>query len=167
MKNLLMVIPLVFLLCFTFSCQKAEEVAEEGLIEEEVNAIMAEVEKAVNNADMEACDRVYSADYVEHDPLAGDTIGLDAFKERIRANHEKYSSINLSIDETFIKGDKVAVLGTWKATHISGAEIDISAVNIVRIEDGKLVESTYYYDTKKELEQWGFKIIPPEEPEKK
>jgi hypothetical protein len=29
MKKLLLILPLVFLLCFTFSCQKAEEVAEE------------------------------------------------------------------------------------------------------------------------------------------
>ena len=167
MKKLFMVIPLVFLLCFTFGCQQGEEVAEEGLTEEEVDVLMAEVVKAYNNADMEACDRVFSADYVEHDPLSGDTIGLDAFKERIRTSHEMYSSIDLSIHENFIKGDKVAVLATWKVTHISGAEIELSVVNIMRIEDGKFVESTYYYDTKKELEQWGYKIIPPEEQEKK
>jgi ketosteroid isomerase-like protein len=167
MKKLFMILSLVFLLCFTFGCQKAEEVVEEGLTEEEVNVMMVEAEKVWNNADMEACDRVFSADYVEHDPLSGDTIGLDAFKERVRAGHEMYSSINLSIHETFIKGNKVAVLATWKVTHISGADIELSVVNIMRIEDGKFVESTYYYDTKKELEQWGYKIIPPEEQEKK
>ena len=31
MKKLLMIIPLVFLLCFTFGCQQAEEVAEESV----------------------------------------------------------------------------------------------------------------------------------------
>ena len=43
MKKLLMIIPLVFLLCFTFSCQQGEEVAEEvgvvGLSDEDVAAI--------------------------------------------------------------------------------------------------------------------------------
>jgi hypothetical protein len=33
MKKLLMVIPLVILLCFTFSCQKGEEVAEEPVVD--------------------------------------------------------------------------------------------------------------------------------------
>ena len=33
MKKLFMVIPLVLLLCFTFSCQKAEEVAEEAAVD--------------------------------------------------------------------------------------------------------------------------------------
>jgi hypothetical protein len=35
MKKLFMVLPLVFLLCFTFSCQQGEEVAEEVIAEQE------------------------------------------------------------------------------------------------------------------------------------
>jgi ketosteroid isomerase-like protein len=37
LKKLLMVIPLVFLLCFTFSCQQGEEVAEEPVIDVEAD----------------------------------------------------------------------------------------------------------------------------------
>jgi ketosteroid isomerase-like protein len=36
MKKLLMILPLVFLLCLTFGCQKAEEVAEEPVVDVEV-----------------------------------------------------------------------------------------------------------------------------------
>ena len=36
---------------------------------------------------------------------------------------------------------KVAVLFTWKATHISGADIVLSGDNIVRVADGKIAES--------------------------
>ncbi len=43
MKKLLMVLPLVFLLCFTFSCQQGEEVAEEvgvkAITDEDVAAL--------------------------------------------------------------------------------------------------------------------------------
>ena len=35
MKKLLLILPLVFLLCITFSCQKAEEVAEEPVVDVE------------------------------------------------------------------------------------------------------------------------------------
>ncbi len=169
MKKLLMVIPLVFLLCFTFSCQQGEEVVRGGLTEEEVNVILGEVVKVYNNADMEACDKVYSADYVETDPLEPGWVGagIDAFKEAIRTLHKEYSGINLSFDEAFIKGDKVAVLFTWKVTHTSGAEAEVSGVNVARIADGKIVEATYYYDTIEVLEEMGYKIIPPEVPEKK
>jgi ketosteroid isomerase-like protein len=167
MKKLFTIIPLVFLLCFAFSCQKAEEVAEEGLTEEEVNAIMGDVLKVWNNFDMEACDRVFSADYVDHDPMRGDTIGLDAFKKLLTSYSENYSSMDLSIHETYIKNDKVASLSTWKATHISGAEVELTGVIIMRIEDGKIAELTYFYDSAKELKQMGYQIIPPEQPGKK
>jgi len=167
MKKLFLIIPLVLLLCFTFSCQQAEEVAEEGLTEEEVNAIMGDFEKVWFNFDMEVCDRLFSADYVDRDPMRGDTIGLDAFKRVLTSYSENYSSMDIIPHETFIKGDKIASLGTWKATHISGAELELTGVIIMRIEDGKIAELTYFYDSAKELKQMGFKIIPPEQPEKK
>jgi len=44
MKKLFMVLPLVFLLCFTFGCQQGEEVAEEPVVD--VEAEMEAVRKA-------------------------------------------------------------------------------------------------------------------------
>lgn len=167
MNKLAMILPLVLLLCFTFGCQQGEEAANEGLTEEEVNTLMGDVLKVWNNADMDAVDRVFSADYVEHDPMRGDTIGLDAFKDLLNTYHENYSSMDLSIHETFIKNDKVTELWTWKATHISGTELELPVITIMRIEDGKIAELTYYYDTLKEAKQMGYKIIPPEKQEKK
>ena len=166
MKKLFMLLPLVFLLCVTFSCQQGEEVAEEGLTEEDVNVMIGDILKIWNNADMDAVDRVYSVDIVYSDPLQGDTVGIDAFKEMIRTVQKERTSINLSVDETFIKNDKLAALWTAKETLLSGAEIELSGMTIVHTVDGKAVKEILYYDTKKLLEQMGFKIIPPEEPEK-
>jgi len=167
MKKLLMVIPLVFLICFAFGCQKDEEVAEGGLTEEEVNAIIGEVLKAWNNADMDACANAYSTDVVFSNPLQGETIGLDAFKEMIRSYHDERASFNLSIDEMFTKNDKFAVLWSTNETLMSGAEMKVSGMSTGRFEEGKIAEETLYFDTKKVLEHMGFKVIPPEEPEKK
>ncbi len=46
MKKLLMILPLAFLLCFTFSCQQGEEVAEEPVVD--VGAEIAAI-KALND----------------------------------------------------------------------------------------------------------------------
>jgi ketosteroid isomerase-like protein len=59
MKKLLMIIPLVILLCFTFSCQQGEEVAEEPAvdIEAEEAAIRETMKTAIeglNNHDIQA-----------------------------------------------------------------------------------------------------------------
>ena len=42
MRNLLMVISLVCLLCFTFGCQQTEEVAEEATLDEAKKSEIAE-----------------------------------------------------------------------------------------------------------------------------
>ena len=58
MKKLLLILPLVFLLCFTFSCQKAEEVAEEPAVdiaaeEEAIREVFAALGKAGPAKDVE------------------------------------------------------------------------------------------------------------------
>ena len=59
MKKLLMDLPLVFLLCLTFSCQKAEEVAEEpavdiGAEKAEILETMKKSFGGLNNQDIQA-----------------------------------------------------------------------------------------------------------------
>ena len=51
MKTLFRVIPLVFLLCFTFSCQQGEEVAEESsqMTDEERASVAASAEQALSD----------------------------------------------------------------------------------------------------------------------
>jgi ketosteroid isomerase-like protein len=58
MKKLLMILPLIFLLCFTFSCQKAEEKAEEPAVdiaaeEEAIREVFAAQGKAGPAKDIE------------------------------------------------------------------------------------------------------------------
>jgi len=65
MKKLLMVIPLVFLLCFAFSCQQGEEVAEEVKAEqEEPKEVMdlAEVRQLIEEANVKFGEAVRSGD---------------------------------------------------------------------------------------------------------
>ncbi len=47
MKKLLMIIPLVFLLCFTFSCQQGEEVAEESGVKALTDEDVAAMKKVI------------------------------------------------------------------------------------------------------------------------
>ena len=47
MKKLIMILPLVFLLCFSFGCQKAEEVAEEPVVD--VEAEKQNVEEVIRS----------------------------------------------------------------------------------------------------------------------
>jgi len=69
MKKLLMILPLVFLLCFTFGCQKAEEVAEEPAVDisaevEKIKAWFDNEKKAVLEEDVNAEIELYTEDTV-------------------------------------------------------------------------------------------------------
>jgi ketosteroid isomerase-like protein len=59
MKKLFMVLPLVFLLCFTFSCQQGEEVAAEPAVDAEaekaaIRETMKIAVEGINNHDIQA-----------------------------------------------------------------------------------------------------------------
>ena len=85
MKKLLMIIPLVILLCFTFSCQQGEEVAEEvepiGLSDEDVAAIkkvLVDEETLLLADDWEGFSQLFAEDVVLMPPNAPTVRGREA-----------------------------------------------------------------------------------------
>jgi uncharacterized protein (TIGR02246 family) len=117
MKKLRMILPLVLLLCFTFNCQKAEEVAKEPAVD-----IAAETE-AVREAFLTqakagpAKDVELVMSYVADDAVqagVGD-------KEAIREGYTNYFSKgrywnNSSVDkvEVSASGDLAYVIASWE-----------------------------------------------------
>ena len=78
MKKKFMVLPLVFLLCLTFGCQKGEE----GITEEEAKAMGDVYAKARNEVNLALLDEIYAPNVVVHDCSSPeDIIGLEALKE--------------------------------------------------------------------------------------
>jgi uncharacterized protein (TIGR02246 family) len=122
MKKLLLILPLVFLLCFTFGCQKAEEVAEEPgvkpLSAEDVAAIKATTEafnQAVNSKDWEALAALYSEDAVlmpPNQPLVRGRKAILTWNEEFPPMPE-FNIIALEIDGG---GNFAYVLGTYSMT---------------------------------------------------
>jgi ketosteroid isomerase-like protein len=97
MKKLLMVFPLIFLLCFTFSCQKqVEEVAEESVVgvEADVEAIKAWLERYValnNEGDFESYGDFWTESVVWLPPGAPAVIGKEAILDFARPFFEQYN----------------------------------------------------------------------------
>jgi ketosteroid isomerase-like protein len=93
MKKLFMVLPLVFLLCFTFSCQQGEEVAEEPVVdvEADIESVRAEIQarsKALVAAeeafDWEAAVTFFASDVVVQPANAPQIQGREAQLELYR-----------------------------------------------------------------------------------
>jgi uncharacterized protein (TIGR02246 family) len=110
MKKFLTIIPLVFLLCFAFSCQQGEEVAEEagiaGLSDEDVAAIKtandAYVQAALEGG-LEATTEFYTEDtiMVAQGPMIQ---GREALKEERKAL-SKASATVTAFNQTIVKID--------------------------------------------------------------
>jgi ketosteroid isomerase-like protein len=87
MKKLLMILPMVFLLCFTFICQKVEEVAEEAKPVVDVEAEKAAIQNLVREAfeaeqqkDIDAILNFFSENVVVQAPNMPQFEGIEALR---------------------------------------------------------------------------------------
>ena len=110
MKKQFMVIPLVFLLCFTFGCQQGEEVAEEPVLDVE--------------ADIEAIKGLVN-EWAELF-MAGDFDGLVS-------NLYAEDAVRMPPNEPIIKGREAILAGFKKDTEQTEIHIDSSIAEDVRV----------------------------------
>ncbi len=170
MKKLLMVIPLVFLLCFTFSCQKGEEVAEEPVVDisadiEACKNLDDEWEEAYNAGDIDRLLSLYTDDAVKIPPNKPALIGKEEIRSNFQQNFDRSTNENDSVVvDVKIGGDLAFVRGTWKAiqTPKAGGESLNFNGNFVVINQ-KQPDGSW----KKICDIWSCKqlIYPPQEKE--
>jgi uncharacterized protein (TIGR02246 family) len=119
MKKLLMILPLVLLLCFTFSCQQAEEGAEEPAVD-----VSADIEanKALNDAwdaaynvgDIDRLLSLYTDDAVMIPPNEPIVIGKEEIRSDFQQSFDQFNEeIDTAVVDVKIGGDLAFVRGTW------------------------------------------------------
>jgi uncharacterized protein (TIGR02246 family) len=112
MKKLFMVLPLVFLLCFTFSCQQGEEVGEQPVVDvtadvEAINEIWNQYVLGANTDDLELWISLWDENGIRMAPDTPATFG----KEQIRAQMEPlFGQFNFEIT---INNEEVQIAGDW------------------------------------------------------
>jgi ketosteroid isomerase-like protein len=134
MKKLLMILPMVFLLCFTFSCQKAEEVAEEPMVdveaekkivEKELRAMEIAHKAAIDSKDIEGILQFYSSDLITISPEEPILYGNDWIRTTL---NDLYNTYEFTEDFKFIDiriiGDRVAASYSFaqQMTPLAGGE---------------------------------------------
>jgi uncharacterized protein (TIGR02246 family) len=130
MKKLLMVLPLVFLLCFAFSCQKAEEVAEEpgvkALSDEDIAAIKAwgpALDKAALADDWNAVVALFAEDGMWMGSNSSIVQGHSAMMEMIESLGMKVTEHKVDFIEVDGYGDIAYARGTYVENYsIEGVE---------------------------------------------
>ncbi len=109
MKKLRMIIPLVILLCFTFSYQQGEEIAEEPAVDVEaekanIRTVLDQYAEAWKSSNIDHFSKIFSRDV---DMVIFDSqkkyVGWEAWKERLQNSFDFINDVNITFRDYSIK----------------------------------------------------------------
>jgi steroid delta-isomerase-like uncharacterized protein len=175
--QLITIIPLILLVCITYSCQQKEaEEAPVGITAEEIKAnAQKEIDEAWNKGNVDVLDELYVSDFVYHMPPHPDIEGLEAYKKYILANRSGYPDLVLTIREIIVEGNSLSMLWTYEGTQekssptlgipATGKHVVFKGCSFSHYQDGKTVETWNYVDWVGLMKQLGFTFVPPEQEE--
>ena len=117
-------------------------------IDDNKNLIRRYIEKAVNTGDVENLDEFISPDYFETLDPDKKTVGVEGARQHIMGVRHTFPDLHLTVEKQIAEGDWVVTCITARATHRgewlgmkpTGKKVEITAVNVDKIADGKIVE---------------------------
>lgn len=115
-----------------------------------------------NDRRSEVADELIAEDYVSHGPQAPPAEGRDGVRERVGLYQESVDG-HWEVQDIFSVGDRVAARWTGTGTHRgelmgidpTGRPIEVEAISLFRIADGKIAEEWTVWDALGLLQQVG------------
>ena len=108
---------------------------------EEKKTIVRKMVEASNTKDLTVIDAVLdelmAPDFVDHHSQVQ---GRDNVKQAYKMMLKEYPDIHRTIEDIIAEGDKVWYLEKVRGTTSSGEKMDVTALTIMRIVNGKAVE---------------------------
>ena len=138
--------------------------------EENKAIIRRGLEEILNQRNLDAVDAYFSSNYLGHDPaLPEDLHGPQEFRRFAASYLSAFPDLHISIEDQFAEGDKVVTRFTSRGTHQgdfmgiapTGNRIEVEAISIDRIADGKSAESWTIVDVMGMMQQLG--VVPSPE----
>jgi steroid delta-isomerase-like uncharacterized protein len=104
--------------------------------------------KAWEKEDMDEVDRILADDFVFHGAPPGVKPDREGYKEFVRKHVAAFPDFRVTVEDILAEGDRVAHRVEWTGTHRgeymgsqpTGKPVTVTAISIVRIEDGKIAE---------------------------
>jgi steroid delta-isomerase-like uncharacterized protein len=104
---------------------------------------------AVNRRDLDALDQIFDPDLINHGAGPDEPRGAYHFKQVFRNFIAACPDLQVTIEDSITKDDKLVVRWTDTGTHTgapllgvpaTGKQIILTGIEILRIRDGKIVE---------------------------
>ena len=170
MIKLLMILPVVLALCFTFGCQDKAAMAEleamkaQDEVEEQNKASFRYMMEETDKGNYSAWDEVCSADYVSH--WGEMSWNLEEHKQANRPLLMAFPDLNHELNNMVAEGDRVVLRVTLTGTHEgefmgippTGNKIKYTGMLEGRFSEGKLVELWGVGDMLTLMQQLGMEL---------
>jgi steroid delta-isomerase-like uncharacterized protein len=127
------------------------------------------VEEVINQGNTDAIDELIDPGVVDHAAPPGFPTGREGAKQFAAMMRSAFPDLYLTIEDMISEGDKVVMRSTWSGTHegefmgipATGRRVTVSAIDISRVADGKMVEHWEQSDALGLMQQLG--VVPPPE----
>ncbi|GIV98239.1 MAG: hypothetical protein KatS3mg057_2896 [Herpetosiphonaceae bacterium] len=132
--------------------------------EENKTLVRRVIEEGFNKGNLGVADQLCASNYRSHDPLLQNLpSGPDAFKQSINVYRTAFPDSRITIEEQVAQGNLVATRWTAQGTHNgqlmgiqpTGKRVQVSGIQIDRVEQGKIVETWINYDALGMMQQLG------------
>ena len=106
------------------------------------------IDEIVNTGNIDDIDKYISADYYEGSRPTGQQVGIEGAQQHILGIRSTYPDLIVTINQQIAEGDWVVSLVTARGTHKgewlgikpTNKMVKITAVNVDKVIDGKIVE---------------------------
>ena len=121
------------------------------------------VEEVQNGGDLTVLDEIAAADYVNHTAPPGVPPDREGLKQLTAMFRRAFPDGRMTVEDLVAEGDRVVTRKTFRGTHggelmgipPTGRAVAIQLIDIVRLADGKAVESWSAADDLGMLQQLG------------
>lgn len=177
MKNPLLVVSLVLLLCVTFGCQNKAEKAElekfraQAKIEEQNREFVKHYFEELNKGNIEIINELCAPDYLFYSPsLSPKPMSREEALGFIKTVFKAFPDVNWRIEKQFVTRDTAIIWNVSTGTHqgefagipATGNRVEVSSILLWRLKDGKVVEEREEADYLGLMQQLGMELKPKE-----
>jgi predicted ester cyclase len=113
-----------------------------------------ELEEIFTQGNLDAAEEIYAPNYLSHEtatavrPASEDIHGVEADRQIAAARRQAFPDLHITIEDQIAEGDKVATRFRARGTHLgelagrapTGKEVEVTGINMCRIEGGKIAE---------------------------
>jgi predicted ester cyclase len=113
------------------------------------------IQKVFNEGRLDLLDDFLAPSYVIQDAPPGSAPGAEGVRQVVTMFRSAFPDLEITLDEVIAEGETVAARSTLRGTHRgeflgiapTGTSISVPSLTMVRIVDGRLVESRVKNDT--------------------